>query len=151
MNFIRTLVIAFIFLSSCKNKNSSFTDKYIDKDSVVARLKQLDETALTRIEVNPIIYFADTISKGQTIEGKFTIFNKGNVPFSIKKIVNICDCTITESTKNETPPNDSCILNFKIDTEDFKEGFNVRMITIMGNFHPFFRVLSVECYVGNKK
>ena len=99
----------------------------------------------------PVFFFADTISKGQTIAGKFTIVNKGSVPFVIKKIINVCDCTVTESTKKETQPNDSCSLSFKIDTEDFKEGFNVRMITIIGNFHPFFRVLCVECYVGNKK
>lgn len=151
MNLFKQILIILFFLVSCKTKNNAFTNKNIDKDSTIVKLKRLKETELTRIEIDPVIYFADTISQGQTIEGKFKIINVGNVPFSIKKIVNICDCTVTEPTKKETQPNDSCYINFKIDTENYKEGFNVRMITIMGNFHPFFRVLSVECYVGNKK
>jgi len=151
MIFFNRFIIIFFFIASCRSKNNGFTDKYIDKDSVIVKLKLLKETELTRIEFNPLIYFADTISIGQPIEGKFTIYNKGRVPFFIKKIVNICDCTVIESIKKETQSSDSCYINFKIETENFKDGFNVRMITIMGNFHPFFRILCVECYVGNKK
>lgn len=76
-------------------------DEYVSKDSVVAKLKQLKESELTRIEISPGIYFADTISKGDIIKGAFTIFNKGNVPFSIKKITNVCDCTVTEPNKKK--------------------------------------------------
>ncbi len=151
MRFCIYFVTFLVFVVSCRSKDSDFTDKHIAKDSVIVKLKQLKETELTRIEINPIIYFADTIKKGQTIEGKFAIINRGNIPFFIGKIINVCDCTVSESTKKETQPNDSCYINFKIDTDNFKDGFNVRMITIMGNFHPLFRVLSVECYVGDKK
>lgn len=132
---------------SCNNVTTTSGTKNLGNDSVMIKLKQLKETELTRIEINPTIYYADTISKGQTIEGKFTITNKGKNPFFIKKIMNVCDCTVSESTKSKTLPNDSCIIRFKIDTENFSDGFNVRVITVMGNFHPFFRVLSVECYV----
>ncbi|MBS1511545.1 MAG: DUF1573 domain-containing protein [Bacteroidetes bacterium] len=114
-------------------------------------MKKLPETDLTRIEISPAIYFADTIAKGDIIKGSFTIYNKGNVPFSIKKISNICDCTVSASSKKETPPNDSCSISFIINTDNFNDGFNVRMITIMGNFHPYFRVLSIESTVGKKK
>ncbi len=147
MNILKCLAVLFFF-SSCKSKVN--TVKSLDTDSVIIRLKQLSDTALTRIEISPSIYFADSINEGQNIEGKFKIINKGNVPLILTKIVNVCDCTVTESSKPETQPNDSSFLNYKIDTDNFKPGFNVRIITIMGNFHPLFRALSVECYVRRK-
>ncbi len=147
MNILKCLAVVFVF-SSCKSNIS--TVKSLDTDSVIVRLKQLNDTALTRIEITPSIFLADTINEGQTIEGKFRIINKGKVSLVLKKIINVCDCTVTESSKQETQPNDSSFLNFKIDTDNFKPGFNTRIITIMGNFHPLFRALSVECYVRRK-
>lgn len=148
MNTIKIIVVL-IFLSSCKGNVTSI--KSLETDSIIVRLKQLNDTALTRIEISPSIFFADTINEGQTIEGRFKIVNKGKVPLALKKIINVCDCTVTESSKSETRPNDSCFLSFKIETDNFKPGFNVRVITIIGNFHPLFRTLSVECYVRLKK
>lgn len=147
MNLIKYVPIL-LFIASCKRNVS--TVKSLDTDSVIVRLKQLDDTALTRIEITPSIYVIDTINEGQNLEGKFKIVNKGNVPLILKKIINVCDCTVTESSKTETQPNDSSFLYFKINTDNFKRGFNVRVITIMGNFHPLFRALSVECYVRRK-
>ena len=147
MNTIKIIVVL-IFLSSCKGNVT--TIKSLETDSVIVSLKQLNDTALTRIEISPAIFFADTIKAGQTIKGAFKIINKGNVPLVLKKIVNVCDCTVSESSKSETPSNDSTFLNFKIDTDNFKPGFNVRTITIIGNFHPYFRTLNVECYVRRK-
>ncbi|MFN8250705.1 MAG: DUF1573 domain-containing protein [Ferruginibacter sp.] len=146
---ILIVVILLNILISCRVGTFN-KDEYISKDTVVTELKKLRETELTRIEIAPAIYFADTISKGDIIEGKFTIYNKGKVPFSIKKITNVCDCTVTKPDKDETMPGDSCNLSFKISTDNYSDGFNVRMITIMGNFHPYFRVLAVESYVGKK-
>lgn len=147
MKLFKYLVLLFFF--SCKNEKR-ITDQYISNDSVIVNLKKLKETELTRIEIIPGIFFADTIQKGQVINGEFVIFNKGNQPFLLKKIINVCDCTVTQPTKKEVQPKDSCYIKFKINTDNFNEGFNVRMITIIGNFHPFFRVLSVECFVGEK-
>ncbi len=148
MNSIKCILIFAVIISACRNKVNSFTD--VSKDSTIVNLEQLKETELTRIEITPMIYFADTINKGDQIEGKFAIVNRGKIPFTIKKVVNICGCTVTESTKKEIQPQDSYSINFKIDTDNFREGFNVRTITIMGNFHPFYRILYVECFVRNK-
>ena len=54
MNFIKYFAI--VLVAFCTNKNT-VTDKYIDKDSVVVKLKQLKETELTRIEFTPGIFF----------------------------------------------------------------------------------------------
>lgn len=91
MNTIKIIVVL-IFLSSCKGNVT--TIKSLETDSVIVSLKQLNDSALTRIEISPAIFFADTIKAGQTIKGAFKIINKGNVPLVLKKIVNVCDCTL---------------------------------------------------------
>ena len=58
MNFIKYFAI--VLVAFCTNKNT-VTDKYIDKDSVVVKLKQLKETELTRIEFTPGIFFLLTL------------------------------------------------------------------------------------------
>ena len=144
-------MLLILFHVGCRSKNKFETDRYVSSDSVINNLKLLKDSELTRIEISPMIFFADTVEKGTEISGKFLVVNKGNIAFTLRKIINICDCTVSESTKKDIQPRDSAFINFKINTDNFTSGFNARTITLMGNFQPFFRVLRVECYVLDKK
>lgn len=90
------------------------------------------------------------VKKGEIIYDSIVIRNTGKLPLKIESIKSKCDCaTVDFSKKIDISMNDSIIVKYKIETNEMDMGNNHRTITIIGNFFPYFKNISVNLKIDS--
>jgi hypothetical protein len=143
------LLVFIVIITAFSCKENDKTNPY-KENKYLLELKKLPETSLTTIKIDSLIKFVDTIEVGQSLRGFFTISNIGNVPLEITGIQPGCSCiTIGDLPiilNNKIVPGDSIKIFFSV-PKLMKTGYFSNGFTVLGNFHAFYRKLTIEGYV----
>ena len=143
--FVITALIA--GLCSCRGTTKTEIIKQ-SQDTTVLRLKTLPDSVLTRILIEPYIYQYDTVEYGDKLKGKFLIKNIGAANFKMEKLIARCECTELTISDSTLLPGQETYLNFEVSTKKLQpSSFNESVISLFGNFKPYFRTLKIEGYI----
>ena len=112
--------------------------------------------------VKPAIFDFGKVAPGALIEASFTIFNEGNAPLDIQKIVPSCGCMAPSLAKNTIAPGESEILSAKFNSKGFfgPQVKNVRLytndpqansllLTFRGEVARDFKIEPAQFYFGD--
>jgi Protein of unknown function (DUF1573) len=148
---MRLYLFWFVTLGICCCTGSTKTEIIKQsQDTTVLRLKTLPDSLLTRIVIEPYIYQYDTITYGEKIKGRFTIKNIGAKNFKIEKLVARCECTELTISDSTIAPGRETYLEFEVSTKKLKpSAFNESIISLFGNFKPYFRTIKIEGYIAD--
>lgn len=149
---MRNLLLMFcinLTLICCKQNHQFSSSSLLNssKDTVTQKLLKLPDSLITKIDVLKETLIFDSINMGNTLLAKFRITNFGNTSLKIDQIIYNCDCTQMVSKNLLIAPGSIESLDFAINTSGLKKGYNERVVTILGNFRPFFKFLRVEIYI----
>jgi hypothetical protein len=141
------ICFSLLLLGCSYNKQSNkLNDKELD--TVMQNLRLMDDTLLTNIKIIDLEKHYSHVKRKTIISDSFKIINIGKKPLVIKGINAACDCTTIEYVKNTSlQPFDTITVNFKIETKDMDQGYNKRSISILGNFYPFYKNVTVITYL----
>lgn len=116
-----------------KTELVSFAKKTVERE------KPLSVTSI-RLSTDEIWY--GQLNKGDTIESDVLLYNTGQYPFKVERIIASCDCTTTWISKKLLPTGDSARLRVRLIAEE--EGDLYRTIAIYGNISSSPLVISLS-------
>ena len=112
--------------------------------------------------VKPAIFEFGKALPGSIVEGTFTIFNEGNAPLDIQKVVLSCGCMTPSLSKYTLQPGESEVLSAKFDSKGFfgPQVKNIRiytndpqanslLLTIRGEVSREFKIEPAQFYFGD--
>jgi len=148
LNFSILLAILSVVIITCNQSPTSV--QKLDENQYILKMKSLPESTLTNIFIDSHIKFYDTVYLGSDITGYFSIKNIGKNNLLISSIQSGCNCIKIDNYNDVVEaiiqPGDSVLLNFTVPFVQ-EEGYLSKGLTIIGNFHPYYRRILIEAYV----
>lgn len=148
LKLIIILAILSVVIITCNQSPTSV--QKLDENQYILKMMSLPESTLTNISIDSYIKFYDTVYLGSDITGYFYIKNIGKNNLLISNIQSGCNCIKIDNYNDVVEaiiqPGDSVSLNFTVPFVQ-EEGYLSKGLTIIGNFHPYYRRILIETYV----
>ena len=143
MRNLKIITLSFLFYA-CTSNTTTGKMKNTEASISIEKLRTAPDSLLTKMRiVNSNRDYE--VKKGEIIYDSIVIRNTGKRPLKIESIKSKCDCTTVDFNKKiDISMNDSIIVKYKIETNEMDMGNNHRTITIIGNFFPYFKNISVN-------
>ncbi len=106
-----------------------------------------DKTTMT---VDPVVFDAGTVLKGEMITAKFTVTNTGKFPLVIADVAGSCTCTVTDFPEEPIPVGASGEIMAHVDTKKTGGGLINKALTMTSNTEPFVTKLNIKANVRNQ-
>ncbi len=101
------------------------------------------------IEFDQKEYDFGTITEGDIIDGKFTVFNKGKTDLIITEVKPSCGCTTPDWTKEAIKPGESGEIKFSFNSSG-RTGKQNKSITIKSNAEKVTEIVRIKGTVTAK-
>ncbi len=146
MKYLKFIALSFLFIR-CTSNTISVSKKNTEASLAIEKLRTAPDSLLTKARIeNPDRDYE--VKKGEKISDSLVIRNKGKNPLKIESIKSKCDCTTLNFSNSVIIfSNDSLVVRYSIETADMDLGNNHRTITVIGNFYPYFKNVSLNISV----
>lgn len=148
MKTIQIILLVFVLFITCNPSTNNSQRKSSEVSLTVEKLRTSPDSVLTKIKIDNLDREYE-VKKGQIIVDSILIINNGIKPLKIESIKSKCDCTTVDFDNSRLiHPKESMVVRYKINTEDMPLGYNQRTISIIGNFFPYFKIISLSLYLN---
>ena len=147
MKYLKVIII-YCLLIQCTSNSTSLSKNNTEASIAIEKLRTAPDSLLTKIRIeNPDREYE--VKKGEIIHDSIIIRNTGKMPLELKSIKSKCDCmALNFSSLNVIPLKDSILVRYKIETSNMDFGNNHRTITVIGNFFPYFKNVSINLKIN---
>ncbi len=147
MKYLKIIVISCLFIQ-CTSNSTSLSKKNTEASIAIEKLRTAPDSLLTKIRIENSDRDYE-VKKGEMIYDSIIIKNTGKISLKLESIKSKCDCmTVNFSNLLVIPSFDSLVVRYKIETSNMDLGNNHRTITVIGNFFPYFKNVSINLKIN---
>ncbi|MDX2362835.1 MAG: DUF1573 domain-containing protein [Crocinitomicaceae bacterium] len=104
----------------------------------------------TTIEIEPMMFDAGDVLKGEMVDAKFTITNTGTFPLVIAEVKGGCSCTVADYPDEPIQPGESGVIWAHVNTDETGVGALNKGVTIVANTDPSVSTVVIRGNVMRK-
>ena len=133
MKYLGAALIAVLVLVSCGDSNDA--------------INIANKTTMT---VEPALFDAGEILKGEMIDAKYTITNTGDFPLILAEVKGGCSCTVADYPDEPIQPGESGTIMAHVNTDETGMGPLNKGVSIVANTEPSVTTVVIRANVIRK-
>ena len=104
----------------------------------------------TTMEVEPVVYEAGDVIKGEMVTAKFTLTNTGDYPLVLGDVKGSCSCTVADYPDEPIAPGESGVVEARVNTDQLGVGPLNKAVRIVANTEPSVTQVVIHASVLRK-